>query len=224
MVILACLCFAIILIDPYQGIASNTDSSINAEFLANIKSNNTTTMYFYKNDIRDLKHKALILYVWKDGDTLASLAQSYMMDPDDIMKLNGVNSEEELYNGRIIFISHVDGIIFIVRDRPISLQSIANDYDLDLGTLLRNNKQSDPNYNYVPGEPILIPGITKDQAQAMDIVGDKKKTIVSFVARTSASLSWSPQFTAESRDILSNNPRILKTRVYRFKENNGMSP
>ncbi len=222
MVILACLCFTIILIDPYQWQGSNTDSRVSADFLNNRAEDNTATVYFYKNDIRDLKHRSLILYVWKDGDSITSLAQSYMMDPKHIMRLNGIHSDEELYNGRIIFISHVPGVILIVRDHPLSLAQIARDYDLDLSTLMRNNKQSDPDYQYVPGEPILIPAITRDQGQAMGLIGDDKKTIITFVARTSS--TWSPQFTAESSDILSNNPRILKTRVYRFKENNGMSP
>ena len=220
LVITACMCFGLILLDPYNGIAHGDDNRVSADFLAN-NTNDRSTIYFYKNDVRDLKHKALILYVRKDGDSLAKIAQSYVIDPADILRLNTIK-ESDIHPGRIIYIAHTPGIVFTVRDHPLSLRDIASSYDLDLLSLMRSNKQSDPDDVYVPGEPILISDMTTDQWRAMGIIDETRKTAVFFVSRSPLWGWWPMQFTAESRDIISHNPRILKTRVYKFREDNGM--
>lgn len=109
----------------------------------------------------------VVTYVVKQGDTVSSVAERYMIDEDTIRQANNV-SNDTLMLGKQLIILPVSGLYVTVRpgDTPGSL---ARMYDSDSRAILQYNTIVDPN-NLTPGAKLVIPGGRQMQAQIKSTV------------------------------------------------------
>ena len=91
------------------GIPINDLSSINGIMMGS-NLNPGDYIIVPKNDNENLYFTR---YVIKDGDTMYSIARRYNVDPNFLLRLNGLNENDTIYSGDYIFVPK-DGVKFYI--------------------------------------------------------------------------------------------------------------
>lgn len=96
----------------------------------------------------------MIIHVVAPGDTIFSIADTYQVTPEKLIRDNGLEELPNLIIGQTIVIVYPE-ISYVVQEGD-SLESIANNYGITIKQILRNNPYlSDRDYIY-PGDIIVI--------------------------------------------------------------------
>ena len=98
----------------------------------------------------------MLIYVVKAGDTLWNIANSYQVNINEVVQLNGLQYPDQLLVGQSLIIP-TPTTSHIVRSGE-SLWSIALQYGISLQSLLQANPLTNPNLIY-PGTHLRIPPI-----------------------------------------------------------------
>lgn len=118
------------------------------------------TAYLYSADL---------VHVVRKGETLYSLARSYDVSVDDIIRANKIGDPSALSIGMEITIPSV----YIV-EKGDTYYSLAKRFEISVDELCRLNNADDPGV-LVIGERILIPGTVKEEVSAhSDVAGQEE--------------------------------------------------
>lgn len=77
-------------------------------------------------------------YIVKNGDTMYSIARMYNIDPDTLLKLNGLNKDDYIYPNQEITIPREDVDVYITMENDTVLD-VLNNLGVDIVTLARDN-------------------------------------------------------------------------------------
>ena len=164
----------------------------------------------------------VVTYIVKQGDTVSSVAERYMVDEDTIRQANNL-SNGTLTPGKQLIVLPVSGLYVTVRpgDTPGSL---ARMYDSDSRAILQYNTIVDPN-NLAPGAKLVIPGGRQMQAQIKPTVKTTSATTQGQVQGANPAPQPAPaQTTASAPAAPANNapaaapaPKKYELRVYKVQ-------
>lgn len=81
-----------------------------------------------------------INYTVKNGDSIYSIARAYDVEPDLLLKLNGLEKDDYIYPNQEIIIPTKNYKFYVTKDGD-TLSSIIDNLKIDYNTLLGNNKE-----------------------------------------------------------------------------------
>lgn len=102
-----------------------------------------------KNDVNLIPGSFLIIpvtddrftnYIIKKGDTIYSIATTYGVDPDLLLKINGLNKEDYIYPNQEIIIPSNNYKYYMTEDGD-TIESVLNKLQIDYNNLLSNNDE-----------------------------------------------------------------------------------
>lgn len=102
-----------------------------------------------KNDVNLIPGSFLIIpviddrftnYIIKKGDTIYSIATIYGVDPDLLLKINGLNKEDYIYPNQEIIIPSNNYKYYMTEDGD-TIESVLNKLQIDYNNLLSNNDE-----------------------------------------------------------------------------------
>lgn len=102
-----------------------------------------------KNDVNLIPGSFLIIpvtddrftnYTIKKGDTIYSIATTYGVDPDLLLKVNGLNKEDYIYPNQEIIIPS-NNYKFYMTENGDTIESVLNKLQIDYNNLLSNNDE-----------------------------------------------------------------------------------
>ncbi|HVA23144.1 MAG TPA: CHAP domain-containing protein [Chloroflexota bacterium] len=110
-------------------------------------------------------------YVVQDGDNPYDLATAFGIGEETFMSANGLNADSVLQLGQRLLVPPVNGVLVTTQpgDTP---KAIADQWKLDLATLLSINKLTAGTQALLPGEPLMLPGA----APTVHLFGDAPST------------------------------------------------
>jgi murein DD-endopeptidase MepM/ murein hydrolase activator NlpD len=117
------------------------------------------------------KPQTLLLFSYRirQGDTIGALAQTYGLNPDTLLSLNGIRNSRLIQIGRMIRIPNQDGILHAVRQGE-TLASIAEQHDADPDAILIANELFSETVN--AGTTLFVPGARLSRTDLQEINGD----------------------------------------------------
>ena len=96
-------------------------------------------------------------YVVQDGDNPYDLATAFGIGEETFLGANGLDADSVLQIGERLLVPPVNGVVVTTQpgDSP---QAIADQWKLNLATLLSVNKLASAAAALLPGEPLMLPG------------------------------------------------------------------
>lgn len=79
-------------------------------------------------------------YLVQNGDTVYSIARMYNINPDTLLKLNGLNEDDYIYTGSEITIPKENVDIYITEYND-TVNDVLNNLGVDITTLTRENNK-----------------------------------------------------------------------------------
>jgi len=96
-------------------------------------------------------------YLVQDGDNPYDLATKFGLGEETFLGANGLNGDSVLQIGQRLLVPPVNGVVVTTQPND-SPRAIADQWKLDLGTLLSVNKLPPDTQSLLPGEPLMLPG------------------------------------------------------------------
>lgn len=102
-----------------------------------------------KNDVNLIPGSFLIIpvtddrftkYIVKKGDTIYSIATTYDVDPNLVLRINGLNKEDYIYPNQEIIIPSKNYKFYMTEDGD-TIESVLNKLQIDYNNLLSNNDE-----------------------------------------------------------------------------------
>lgn len=165
---------ALLLLNPtmYSTIISTT-KPVNANFLSNeyedIYIANDVTLLQWTSEIVDLTTHEIITYEVKKWDLIQDIARKYTLSVEQIKRVNNL-IEDELLIGQRLYLTSMDGFIYIVKEESISLMVFANLYTIDKELLLESNNQTNELAPYLNWQIIFVPKKSLEEAYAASLL------------------------------------------------------
>lgn len=79
-------------------------------------------------------------YIVKAGDTIYSIGRMYNVDPDTLLKLNGLNKNDYIYPNQEITVPMTNVDVYVTKSGD-TLDKILNNFMIDANTLNNQNKK-----------------------------------------------------------------------------------
>lgn len=79
-------------------------------------------------------------YIIKQGDSIYSIAREYDIDPNLLLKVNGLNKEDYIYPNQEIIIPSKNYKFYMTEDGD-TIESVLNKLQIDYNNLLKNNDE-----------------------------------------------------------------------------------
>jgi murein DD-endopeptidase MepM/ murein hydrolase activator NlpD len=108
-------------------------------------------------------------YKVQQGDTIGVLAETFGLNQDTLLSLNGIKNSRLLQIDQILRIPNQDGILYTVKTGD-TLAAIAEKYETSPETILTANELFSENIN--PKTSLFIPGARLSQTDLQEINGD----------------------------------------------------
>lgn len=102
--------------------------------------NNNTELLAGSFIIVPMVDDRFINYTVKTGDSVYSIGRAYDVDPDLLLKINGLEKEDYIYPNQEIIIPTKNYKFYITKDGD-TLTSVIDNLKIDYNTLLGNNKE-----------------------------------------------------------------------------------
>lgn len=80
------------------------------------------------------------MYMVKNGDTIYSIARMYNIDPETLLKLNGLNKDDYIYPGSELTIPNENVEVYITKEND-TVGDVLNNLGVDIMTLARENNK-----------------------------------------------------------------------------------
>jgi murein DD-endopeptidase MepM/ murein hydrolase activator NlpD len=108
-------------------------------------------------------------YTVRQGDTIGELAETFGLNQDTLLSLNGIKNARLLQIGQVLKIPNQDGILYKVQSGD-TLNGIAEKYELDSGTIRTTNELFSDKINVSTN--IFLPGARLSRTDIQEINGD----------------------------------------------------
>jgi murein DD-endopeptidase MepM/ murein hydrolase activator NlpD len=108
-------------------------------------------------------------YTVQPGDTIGVLAETFGLNQDTLLSLNGIKNSRLLQIGQVLRVPNQDGILHTVKTGH-TLASIAEKYETGPETILTANELFSETVN--PNTSLFIPGARLSRADLQEINGD----------------------------------------------------
>ncbi|GHV76391.1 peptidoglycan-binding protein LysM [Spirochaetia bacterium] len=117
------------------------------------------------------KPRMLLSFSYKvlPGDTIGVLAETFGLNQDTLLSLNGIKNSRLLQIGRILQVPNQDGILYTVKTGD-TLASIAEKYETGPETILTANELFSETIK--PNTSLFIPGARLSRIDLQEINGD----------------------------------------------------
>jgi murein DD-endopeptidase MepM/ murein hydrolase activator NlpD len=117
------------------------------------------------------KPRMLLSFPYKvqPGDTIGVLAETFGLNQDTLLSLNGIKNSRLLQIGRVLRVPNQDGILYAVK-KGDTLDAIAEKYETSPETILTANELFSETIN--PNTSLFIPGARLSRADLQEINGD----------------------------------------------------
>ena len=77
-------------------------------------------------------------YTIERGDTIYAIARENNIDPSDLLRLNGLNENDVIYQGEVIFIPRED-VMFYITKTDDTLNDVIRNFNVSANELSRQN-------------------------------------------------------------------------------------
>jgi murein DD-endopeptidase MepM/ murein hydrolase activator NlpD len=108
-------------------------------------------------------------YTVRQGDTIGELAETFGLNQDTLLSLNGIKNSRLLQIGQILRIPNQDGILYTVRSGD-TLDNIAEKYEIEGGSVKIANELFSDKINI--NTSIFVPGARLSRVDLQEINGD----------------------------------------------------
>ena len=136
--------------DTLRSIANKIGTTIELLSQINGISQNTQLMPGMNLIIPVLENEMFMKHIVKNGDSIYELANMYNIDYKDILKINGLNEYDYIYEGQEILIPK-NGINYYITNEEDTLKKISNKTGTSINELIDNNE----NIYLVPDQIIV---------------------------------------------------------------------
>jgi spore germination protein len=96
----------------------------------------------------------MLIHIVQPGDTIQSIATSYGVTVNELVRDNGITNASDLVVGQTIVIVY-PSVVYTIKEGD-TLEGIANQYNISLIQLLRNNPHLADSNTIYPGESLVI--------------------------------------------------------------------
>jgi murein DD-endopeptidase MepM/ murein hydrolase activator NlpD len=117
------------------------------------------------------KPRMLLSFSYKvqRGDTIGVLAETFGLNQDTLLSLNGIKNSRLLQIGQVLRIPNQDGSLYRVKTGD-TLAAVAEKYETDIETILTANELFSETVN--PNTSLFIPGARLSRTDLQEINGD----------------------------------------------------
>jgi murein DD-endopeptidase MepM/ murein hydrolase activator NlpD len=148
-----------------MGMAYIENAALTVDVSSNAESAGIPEPEFYS------KPRMLLSFPYKvqPGDTIGVLAETFGLNQDTLLSLNGIKNSRLLQIGRVLRVPNQDGILYTVKTGD-TLASIAKKYETGPETILTANELFSETIN--PNTSLFSPGARLSRADLQEINGD----------------------------------------------------
>jgi murein DD-endopeptidase MepM/ murein hydrolase activator NlpD len=108
-------------------------------------------------------------YTVRQGDTIGELAETFGLNPDTLLSLNGIKNSRLLQIGQVLRIPNQDGILYTVKSGD-TLNGIAEKYEIESEAVKIANELFSDKINV--NTSIFVPGARLSRVDLQEINGD----------------------------------------------------
>ena len=110
-------------------------------------------------------------YKVQPGDTIGVLAETYGLNQDTLISLNGIKNSRLLQIGQVLRVPNQDGILYTVK-KGDTLAAIAEKYETGPEAILTANELFSETIDPNPNTSLFIPGARLSRTDLQEINGD----------------------------------------------------